>query len=440
MEKNVRNVLSVVFGAMALCCLISCNNTESDSAVASRCFKDLKRELKRDNGDLWGRQLYAPTFVVNTETGEIIADRQDSLGLFRPGENGIYCGVMPAECNPANSVIDLGGMRWVMVLWPLPDTKFERNVLLTHETFHYWQPALGLNPQMDLCSHLDSETSRIYLKLEWNALEAAVQAETEEGTEIAVSHALAFRRARFCATSDSNKTMEDERAMLLLEGLPEYTAYKICCHSDGQMKESILKSRQNHWNNDSYVYSFAYHTGLAYGYLLDKLGLDWREGLDESSSLTDIAAEAIHATPSVNTDSIAQLYGQDTIEAYEHIRALNMAKVKEAYCHLFTGDTIMSLTFGNVSMGFHPAKVIDLAGFGTVYPNIRLTGDFGILDVRDGGCLMHPNWDAADVSAKGITITADSLYTANWTFYPAEGISVVAPDAQHPLQYQVKYK
>jgi len=137
-----------------LLCLFSadsCKRTPKETAVALSSFKSLESVLQKDGGALWGSAMYAPTFFVHPETKVIYADRKDEQGLLQPLD-GIWTGTLPEQMNPANSTAELGGMKWVMAIWPLPESEFERNVLLVHETFHYWQPELGLDSRLGLCN------------------------------------------------------------------------------------------------------------------------------------------------------------------------------------------------------------------------------------------------------------------------------------------------
>ncbi|MCZ2416364.1 MAG: hypothetical protein LC132_02265 [Burkholderiales bacterium] len=210
-----------------LLCLFSadsCKRTPKETAVALSSFKSLESVLQKDGGALWGSAMYAPTFFVHPETKVIYADRKDEQGLLQPLD-GIWTGTLPEQMNPANSTAELGGMKWVMAIWPLPESEFERNVLLVHETFHYWQPELGLDSRLGLCEHMENTSARIWLKMEWNALDAAIREEDPESAAQAVGQALHFRNNRLSEFPAEARLNED--AFIILEGLPEYTSYKL---------------------------------------------------------------------------------------------------------------------------------------------------------------------------------------------------------------------
>ena len=63
---------------------------------------------------------------------------------------------------------------------PLPEDELERNILFTHEIFHYWQDLLKLISFNYNNAHLEQKDARIWLKMEWLALSKALSTEGEE--------------------------------------------------------------------------------------------------------------------------------------------------------------------------------------------------------------------------------------------------------------------
>ena len=416
-----------IFLWIVLFTMASCT-TDRTASVACSHFNSLESVLGQDAGNLWGISLYAPTFFVDPESRIIYANRGDKEGLLAQS-GGIWSGIFPEEMNPANSTAQLGGMKWTMALWPLPENALDRNVLLVHETFHYRQPELGLNPEPGLCNHMDTTSSRIWLKMEWNALDAAIREEDPGKAAEAVLQALQMRNTRLSEFSEDARKNED--GFLILEGLPEYTAYKLCCDNTAGMKEQIIKSCKRHWNNESFVYAFAYHSGLAYGYLLDRFDPDWRTGLEKDASLPDMLHKAllnnIGDLPTQTDPDVLKKYGYDTIAATEKERERKKTRIREAYIHTFTRDTRLAIPLRQFNMGFSPVNVQSLGQLGTLYPNIRITGDFGILEVTEGGCLVSSDWSTAVVPYK----------RTGWNLELKDGYNILPPSDEAPLIYRI---
>ena len=199
--------------------------------------------------NLWGVDLYAPTFFTDPETKIIYADRADNEGMLEPSGQ-IWTGQFPEQMNPANSTAQLGGMRWVMALWPLPEEAFDRNILLVHETFHYRQPELQLDPNPGICSHMETLPARIWLKTEWNALDAPFPPKTPHRTD-ALLDALRIREPVTCIPPKpwSTKTPSSSR------GFPN-----IRLRGTAHMKNKSSKSRIRHLGQ-RIIRIPAYHSG-----------------------------------------------------------------------------------------------------------------------------------------------------------------------------------
>ena len=135
-------------------------------------FKEIETICNKDNGELWGTNLWSPILVINKDTRKIIANEPDNAGLLQK-KGDCYIGKFPENKIIANSITYFGDKLWTMVAYPLPTKKNYRNELFIHEMFHYFQESSNLEYRYDN-THIDKMQARIYLKLEWSALEKAI--------------------------------------------------------------------------------------------------------------------------------------------------------------------------------------------------------------------------------------------------------------------------
>ena len=102
--------------------LISCKGKNSESYFttdkASRCLKDVEEICKRDNGKLWGKNLYGPIMFVERVTRRIVANQPDNEGILK-SKDGVYTGIYPKELVLSNAPVKFGGTQFAMV--PLPE-------------------------------------------------------------------------------------------------------------------------------------------------------------------------------------------------------------------------------------------------------------------------------------------------------------------------------
>jgi hypothetical protein len=214
---------------------------------------------------------HGPMLLVDPESRGVVANQADNEGKLGP-QGDVFVGTLPEEINIANTATNWAGVDWTMIMWPLPEERRSRLRLMTHELFHRIQDEIGLASSDVSNRHLDSQDGRIWLRLEWRALERALE---EQGTarREAIADAVYFRRYRQSLFSGS---AAEECALESNEGIAEYTGLKLSSRSDGEFVTRAACSLQQSGNAQSFVRSFAYSSGPAYGALLDVERIQWR--------------------------------------------------------------------------------------------------------------------------------------------------------------------
>jgi hypothetical protein len=252
-----------------------------DPALAAAYIAERDAACRDDAGALWGERLCAPVLLVDAASRATVAS-QPVEGFEASGP--VFVGRLPKERNAANTALDWNGNRWVMLLWPLPQDPFERRQLLMHESWHAAQDRLRLPARSPTPAHLAEPEGRIALRMEWRALAAALKASGERARKPAIADALLFRAQRRAATAAAG---ELENQLELNEGLAEYTGQRLAGRADAAAYAAAQLAE--HEGDDSFVRSFAYRSGPAYGLLLDRYG-DWRGGLNADSDLGELLA------------------------------------------------------------------------------------------------------------------------------------------------------
>src|SRR5204863_3031689 len=108
--------------ALAIAAPIIARAQAIDADVARLAFAEIRQRSDADGGALWGRPLSGPVFFVDPGSREIAANQADPGGILK-GDAGLFRGTLPAEFSPANTAIEFAGMRWTMVMWPLPENR-----------------------------------------------------------------------------------------------------------------------------------------------------------------------------------------------------------------------------------------------------------------------------------------------------------------------------
>jgi hypothetical protein len=377
-------------------------------ADARRAFADLDAACRADAGALWGRSLCGPVMIVDPATRFTVANE---VGGTLVARDGLYVGTLPADQGIANTAIDWAGKHWSQVVWPLPDETEARTSLLVHEQFHRIEPELGLScTRRGDNAHLDELDGRYLLQLEWRALAAALHATAAADRERALADALAFRAQRRRAFPDAAAR---EDALELCEGLAQYTGIVVGARSDAIA--TTLHGLVEHVGDPSFVRSFAYATGPAYGVLLDRTSPGWRTRIAQLGSLTAGIAVTAH-------EPDAAAYGGAALHVAETERAERRAAERARYRSLLVDGPLLLLPRRGGKIVFKPNAVLPLGDLGSIYPTLQVIDEWGTLDVT-GGALLSTDWSTVAVAAPASA--ADRTVAGAWTLSLAPGWSVV---------------
>jgi len=93
----------------------------------------------------------------------------------------------------------------------------------------------------------------------------------------------------------------------------------------------------------------------------------------------------------------------------------------------FVDGPVLTLRFRHMNVQFNPQTLQPLGDAGTVYPTIRVTDDWGVIEGKNGA-LMKPDWSALVVPAPAST-EGSRIAGEGWTLELRPGWRIV-PDAR----------
>jgi hypothetical protein len=359
-------------------------------------FDEVKTATKK-NFKVWDKDLYGSILFVNPQTREVFANESDTAGVLK--FNGkIYTGQLSNNINVANTSLSLNGKNWAMIMLPLPDKKQDRINLISHELFHKSQPSLGFNLLNVDNNHLDKKDGRIYLRLELEALKMAVQATSKKAFKRHLIHAFIFRKYRYFLYSDAKNT---ENQLELNEGMAEFTGLMHSGRNQKEMKIHLQNSVNEFMKNPTFVRSFAYQTTPIYGFFLSKMNKKWNKDISIKTNLTDYFINSFGLKMPLDLDSalksIGENYNKTNIIFEETAREEKAKKLIAEFKSKFVEKPLCIIPFEQMNVSFDPKNIMPLEDKGTVYPNMRIVDNWGVLTVQNGA-LMAPNWDKITVS------------------------------------------
>ena len=387
-------------------------SAQIDTGRAKTYFTEVRAACQHDGGDLWHISLCGPMLFADPKTRDVAANQADAQNLLT-ARDGIFVGKLPTSENIANTAVDWAGVHWTEVDWldiP-PDDPETRIMLLMHESFHRIQKQLGIEFASPSNAHLDRMEGRIFLQLEWRALQRALETEGQQRNR-AIADAVIFRaerRHRF-----ANATSE-ENALERNEGLAEYTGTKFAMRP---VHAAIQALRAAH-GRATFVRSFAYVSGPAYGLLLDQANPHWRQELTPDSDFGRMLAKSLSISipedVAAAAEASARNYDGDTLKAAELARETARKKRIADYRARLVDGPILNMPLVKMNVQFDPNNLLPLEGLGTVYPNLRISDVWGILTVTNGA-LIDSKWSSVSVPAAQDGWTLD--LKAGWTKSP----------------------
>lgn len=379
-----------------------------DQQRAQEYFKDVRALCERDGGRLWGVSVCAPMVIADVRT-QTFATSQPAPDAPRPRQVGFV-----------NAPIQWGGATWGAYMWDDVSTgtlRHRREVML-HELFHGVQAQLGLVVQFDASEHLDAADGRYWLRLEWRALARALRQSGKRRAQ-AVGDALAFRQARRTLYPAG---VEGERAQEITEGLAAYTGTVLAAHSPADAIEGALGLLDGADAAGSFMRTFAYISGPAYGLLLDASSPGWRRRVRGSDDLATLLMGALKVQPAGDAEASAARYGGAEIRVAEQQREQQrQERLAELRRRFVDGPVLVISGGGSGSSDSRGAEVIP--GVGTVFFHaFRASGRWGALEA-DSGVLVASDggtrWVPAPVRRDDGTFSG-----IGWTFKAAPGWTV----------------
>ncbi|HKI86672.1 MAG TPA: hypothetical protein VKA53_07990 [Thermoanaerobaculia bacterium] len=387
--------------------------------------READRLCAKDGGRMWGVSLCGPLLFVDAGSKTAASTRPWPVPGARH-QDGAWTGPLPPSLGIANTSFTWHGESWSMILWPLPKDRFARQALLMHELWHRVQKKIGFPPEGPANAQLDTVKGRALLRLEWRALAVAIESIESEAAKrkSAVKAALVFRQRR---RELFKQAATEERELEMHEGLAEYTGFALAARSLAERRRHTLERLQSFDERDSFVRSFAYASGPAYGLLLDEVAPGWERKAKASDDLGGLLQGKMEISLprdlAAATEKAEGEFDGSKVIAEEEKRATEkrrlVARLRQSYV---TGPRLV-LPLHAMHMDFDPNHLQPLGKAGTVYRPLTVRDDWGKL-VASGGALIASDWKSVVVPRPDAS--QENLAGDGWTLELAPGWRVVA--------------
>lgn len=399
----VRTVLLWIAGALAVG--VTPAWAQVDQARASDYFKEAAAVCEAEGGRLWGVSLCGPIVIADATTG--------TMATSEPAPSD----PKPRALGFANAAVMWGGTRWTTLVWQLiPAAPRTRARLFGHELFHRVQFDLKLIVNDADNSHLDTLDGRYFLQLEWRALKAALAASGAARTR-AIDDALAFRAARFDAFPEAAAS---ERTLMINEGLAQYTGTVVAYPDRAAALADVRTQLDQAPASTTFVRTFPYALGAAYGLLLDDASPGWTRRITAADDPVGLLRAAASLTPTASLAEAESRYDAASLKAAEETRDSDHRARLAELTRRYVDGPVLQLPAGR-GASFLTTGLTPLAGRGTVYQQYQVSGEWGSLETK--GVLVST--DRATLTLAGPFRTdGDTLIGELWTVKLAEGWGV----------------
>ena len=302
--------------------------------------------------------------------------------------------------------------------------------ILLHELFHgIVQEKLGLAASERLNEHLDVMDGRYWLRLECRALARALR-ESGAQRNTAVRDALAFRQARRMLYKGS---AENERALEINEGVASYTGVAAAAESAAGAVTRAIDILTACEGDHSFVRTFAYWTGPAYGLLLDAFLPAGRQRIRNTDDFGALLAGALTLQPAADAAASASRYGGAEIRAAEEQRERGRQERLAELRRQFVDGPVLVIRGGGGGM-FNSMGAVVIPDVGTVFFGpYRHNTDSGTLEAEKG-VLLESNGSVRRVPAP-VRRDDRTLVGDGWTFTAKPGW--VIREGPRPGDYEV---
>jgi len=411
--KRMKN-LAIAF---LLISMISCKEEVADSYLTNEMafsyFNKIEAACNRDNGKLWGKNLYGPIIIVDRNSRKIFSNSPDDEGLLKL-KDGIYTGVYPKELIVNSAPAIYGGTLFARVSLPAEEDEFRIISRAIHSLFHRYQETIGFITSGYNTTIMDEKNARLWIKLEWKALRKALSSEGPE-QQLAIRDALVFRGSN---RESYQKDAADETKFETYEGLATFTYLLLSSASQEEYLKRLLEYLDRIYSFQSYARSFGNIHGALYATLLNRKGFDFTSVNSENTDLGNIVKEIYNIQlPGVCRDvagSIALNYDIETIHQEEAKREADIRERIHSQTSKFLEKPVVFLELESPYFDFEPEDIHVMDTLGTLYNSIRVSDNWGKLTVEKGGCLISNNFKYLRITARGFSEDKNRIEGEGW--------------------------
>lgn len=421
----MKNWIAILFFLALSGCKLERTSTYFTPEKALVYFTEIKAICDKDNGTLWGKNLYGPVLFIDRTSREIVANMPDSDGLLK-GKDGVFTGIYPRELLISNTPVSYGGTLFALIPLPPEEDEFRIKTQAIHSLFHRYQKLAGTSSFGYNTNNMDEKEARLWIKLEWKALRKALTTAGEE-QRLAIRDALIFRGAN---RELYQKYAKDENLFENYEGLATFTYTLLCTQSPEEYKARLFENLDRVYEMQSYSRSYGFIHGALYASLLKEKEFDFAKiktnEIDLGNTVKDLFTIELPVICRDVAGSLAMNYDIAGINKEEDRRLADLQESLHKQISIFTEKPVVFVELESPYFDFEPENIHSLDTLGTLYTSIRVSDNWGKLTVNKGGCLVSNNFKLLRITGKGFKADSRHITGEDWSLLLNDDYELVA--------------
>jgi hypothetical protein len=270
--------------------------------------------------------------------------------------------------------------------------------------------------------YLTDLQSRVYARLEVNALLRATLVTEVATRRESITNALTFRAARRRITDNA----ATENNMEIWNGLAWFTEISITSRNRQELNNAVAAFSRIFTFGTRLGFNCRTITGAMYAVLLDDLGIHWKEDLTAESDLGVIMQNALGVTPHWNTADInkdrydfAAIMEEETefVETLKNITNELTEKSNIPLLKIFD-EYLVNWAFMSTAPSY------DIPGIGfVIIGDTEFSADFGYVYITNGFFISHTDGFSALI-AENMETENNTVTAATWTLELNDGYGI----------------
>ena len=304
-----------------------------------------------------------------------------------------------------------------------------------HDVFHTLQKKINLNGNTYSANFLANDSSRIFLRLEWDYLFNALIEKNNDKKQCLIDTAEFFRNYRRNLYLGADTI---ENRFEIIEGTAQFTGFYLYSLME-KNRDSIFLSKIadfKEWleTSQDYTKNYGYLTGLLYCALLNQYSNDWTSNLNKNSDLCHLLLEYTKGKSIIfDIKNLLKLPKYQKIELSEKIifkeRNNKIIAIKKQY----DNSSLLILPLEKAKIKFNPSTFLYIDLLGNYCPFFSISAEWGILEVKNGGIFSNDNHLIIPVS--NIKIDKQTIKdNDNWELILSENYFLVKENNNYKIK------